>query len=125
MADPQPFLGHYTDLAAFRPEQFNPLGLAQSEHMKLVLVCLEPGQSIPAHEPGVDMALIVIEGEGTLISGDQEQPVRPGSIGFVPAGVRRGVKALTRLIALHTVSPPPTAQDHAQVVAQLSANASA
>jgi mannose-6-phosphate isomerase-like protein (cupin superfamily) len=68
------------------------------------------------------MALVVIEGEGTLISGEREEPIRPGSIGFVPAGVRRGVKATTRLVALHTVSPPPTAQDHAQVVAQLNRN---
>jgi len=119
MTKPEPFLGHYADLAAFRSEHFNPIGLAQSERIKLVLVCLEPGQSIPAHEPSVDMALVVIEGEGTLISGEREEPVRSGSIGFVPAGVKRGVKATTRLIALHTVSPPPTAQDHAQVAAQL------
>ena len=85
----------------------------------MVLVCLEPGQSIPAHEPGVDMALVVIEGQGSLISGDREEPIRAGSIGFVPAGIRRGVKATTRMIVLHTVSPPPSAQDHAQVAAQL------
>ncbi|HLG70047.1 MAG TPA: cupin domain-containing protein [Chloroflexota bacterium] len=119
MANPQPFIGHYSKLSDFRPGHFNPIGLAQSERMKVVLVCLEPGQSIPAHEPGVDMALVVLVGEGTLISGEREEPLRPGSIGFVPAGVRRGVKASTRMIALHTVSPPPTAQDHAQVAAQL------
>jgi len=32
--------------------------------------------------------------------------------------MRRGVKAMTRMIVLHTVSPPPT-RDHAQVAAQL------
>jgi len=119
MTEPQPFLGHYTDLVAFRSEHFNPIGLAESARVKLVLVCLEPGQSIPAHEPSVDMALVVIEGEGTLVSGEREEPIRAGSIGFVPAGMKRGVKATTRLIALHIVSPPPTAQDHAQVAAQL------
>jgi quercetin dioxygenase-like cupin family protein len=119
MAEPEPFLGHYADLAAFRGEHFNPIGLAQSERVKVVLVCLEPGQSIPAHVPAVDMGLVVIEGEGSLISGDREEPIRAGSIGFVPAGMRRGVKAMTRMIVLHTVSPPPSAQDHAQVAAQL------
>jgi quercetin dioxygenase-like cupin family protein len=125
MPETRPFAGHYSDLAAFQEQHFNPIGLAQSERMKLVLVCLEPGQSIPPHEPAVDMALVVIEGEGTLISGEQEQPLGPGSIGFVPAGMRRGVKAATRMIALHTVSPPPTAQDHAQVAAQLEREAAA
>ena len=125
MAESQPFIGHYGDLAAFQSQHFNPIGLAQSDRIKLVLVCLEPGQSIPSHEPAVDMALVVIEGEGTLVSGDKEQPLRPGSIGFVPAGTRRGVKASTRMIALHTVSPPPTAQDHTQVAAQLEQQATA
>ncbi len=119
MADPKPFAGHYSEIAAFSDQHFNPIGLAQSERIKLVLVCLEPGQSIPAHEPGVDMALVVIDGEGTLTSGHDEVLLRPGSIGFVPAGMRRGVKATTRMVALHTVSPPPTVQDHAQVAAQL------
>ncbi|MHB8620010.1 MAG: cupin domain-containing protein [Chloroflexota bacterium] len=105
MTEPQPFVGHYADLVEFRAEHFNPISLAESERIKLVLVCLEPGQSIPAHVPGVDMALVVIEGEGTLISGEREEPIRPGSIGFVPAGVKRGVKAATRLVALHTVQP--------------------
>ena len=115
----EPIVAHYSQHVAFRPEQFNPIGLAGSERVKLVLACLEPGQSIPAHEPAVDMALVVIEGEGVLVAGDREEPIRPGSIGFVPAGCRRGVRATTRLVALHTVSPPPTAQDHAQVAAQL------
>jgi quercetin dioxygenase-like cupin family protein len=119
VADPHPFIGHYAESAAFRDPHFNPIGLAESSRLKLVLACLEPGQSIPPHEPGVDLALVVLEGEGTLISGEREEPIRPGSIGFVPAGVRRGIKAATRMIALHTVSPPPTAQDHAQVAAQL------
>jgi quercetin dioxygenase-like cupin family protein len=115
----EPVVTHYSEHAAFRPEHFNPIGLGGSERVKLVLVCLEPGQSIPVHEPSVDMALVVIEGEGVLVAGDREEPVRPGSIGFVPAGCRRGVRATTRMVALHTVSPPPTAQDHAQVAAQL------
>src|SRR6185437_4275782 len=102
MAEPAPFLGHYADLAAFRGEHFNPIGLVESERVKVVLVCLEPGQSIPAHEPVVDMVLIVIQGEGSLVSGEREEPIRPGSIAFVPAGMRRGVKAMTRMIVLHT-----------------------
>jgi quercetin dioxygenase-like cupin family protein len=125
MIEPKPFLGHYADLAAFQSSHFNPIGLAGSDRVKLVLACLEPGQSIPAHEPSVDMALVVLEGEGVLICGDHEEPIRAGSIGFVPGGMRRGVKATTRLVALHTVSPPPTAQDHAQVAAQLKQAATA
>ena len=87
--------------------------------MKVVLTCLEPGQFIPVHRPSVDMLLIVLEGEGQLIAGDQQEAAGPGTVVFVPAGEARGVKAATRLVALHAVSPPPTEKDHVEVMARL------
>jgi quercetin dioxygenase-like cupin family protein len=57
-------LGSYRDAIAFRPERFNPVLVAGGEHMKAVLTCLEPGQFIPVHRPGVDTALILLEGNG-------------------------------------------------------------
>ena len=93
--------------------------LAAGAHVKAVLTCLEPGQFIPAHRPGVDMLLIVLEGEGQLIAGDQQEAAGPGTVVFVPAGEARGVKATSRLVALHIVSPPPTEKDHAEVMARL------
>lgn len=109
----------YRDLIKFRPETFNPVMLAAGAHMKAVLTCLEPGQFIPVHRPGVDMLLIVLEGEGQVIAGDQQAAAGPGTVVFVPAGEARGVKAATRLVALHVVSPPPTEKDHAEVMARL------
>jgi quercetin dioxygenase-like cupin family protein len=42
--------------AAFKPERFNPVVLAETQRVTVILVCLEPGQFIPVHRPGVDMA---------------------------------------------------------------------
>jgi len=53
-------LGSYRDAIAFRPERFNPVLVASGSHMKAVLTCLEPGQFIPVHHPGIDMLLIVL-----------------------------------------------------------------
>src|SRR5262249_60537600 len=100
------FRNSYRDSITFRPEKFNPVPLADSAHRKALLSCLEPGQFIQAHQPGVDMLLIVLEGEGQLIAGDQQEAAGPGTIFFVPAGEARGVKATSRLVALHIVSPP-------------------
>jgi|ERR1039457_3316880 quercetin dioxygenase-like cupin family protein len=113
------FRNSYRDLIAFRPEKFNPVPIAAGAHMKVVLTCLEPGQFIPVHRPSVDMLLIVLEGEGQLIAGDQQEAAGPGTVVFVPAGEARGVKAATRLVALHAVSPPPTEKDHVEVMARL------
>jgi quercetin dioxygenase-like cupin family protein len=112
-------LGSYLDAIAFRPERFNPVLVAAGAHMKAVLTCLEPGQFIPVHRPGVDMVLIVLEGDGHVVAGELQEAVRSGAVIFVPAGEARGVKAETRLVALHVVGPPPTEKDHFEVMAKL------
>src|SRR5215472_16653277 len=90
----------------------------QSSH-EVVLTCLEPGQFIPVHNPGVDMMLVVLEGEGHAIAGHVKQAVRPGSVIFAHAGEARGAKADSRLVALHVVSPPPAETDHVEMMAKL------
>lgn len=109
----------YHAAAAFRSEGFSPVLLGQTDRVKVVLTCFEPGQFIPVHSPGIDMTLVVLEGEGTVVAGDQEADVGPGAIVIVPAGSARGIKATRRLVAVHLVSPPPTEADHAQVQAGL------
>lgn len=112
-------LSSYRDMVAFRPEKFNPIVIAGTSYMRAVLTCLEPGQFIPVHRPGVDMLLLVLEGEGRLVAGEQEDAAGPGTAVFVPAGEARGLKAQTRIVALHVVSPPPTDADHVEVAARL------
>lgn len=109
----------YKNAAAFKPERFNPVVLAENQRVKVILVCLEPGQFIPVHSPQVDMVLVILEGEGMLVAGEREEVVRSGAVAFVPAGENRGLKAQTRLLALHVVTPPPTQADHAGVAAGL------
>jgi quercetin dioxygenase-like cupin family protein len=112
-------LASYRDGIAFRPERFNPVLVAAGSHMKAVLTCLEPGQFIPVHRPGVDMVLVVLEGDGQIVAGDAETPVQTGAVIFVPAGEARGLKAGTRLVALHVVGPPPSEKDHVEVMSKL------
>jgi quercetin dioxygenase-like cupin family protein len=112
-------LGSYRDAVAFRPERFNPVLVAAGAHMKVVLTCLELGRFIPVHRPSVDMALLVLEGDGQVVAGDVQEAIHPGTVIFVPAGEARGVKAETRLVALHVVGPPPTEKDHFEVMAML------
>ncbi|MEI2691969.1 MAG: cupin domain-containing protein [Anaerolineae bacterium] len=111
----------YRDAVDFSPAQFNPITLAGNERAKVILACLEPGQFIPVHQPGVDLTLIVLEGEAQVVAGEREETLHAGAIVFVPAGQRRGIKAETRLVLLHVVTPPPTMEDHSQVMAGLQA----
>ncbi len=109
----------YRGAAVFQDGRFSPVALGQTDRVKVVLTCFEPDQFIPVHSPGIDMTLVVLEGEGTVVAGDQEAEVGPGAIVIVPAGSARGVRARTRLVAVHLVSPPPTEADHTEVQAGL------
>ena len=100
------------DARRCRPEAFTPVPLAEGTHLKALLVCFLPGQRIPVHAPGIDLAIFVLEGEGTLVSDGDEIPLKPGAMAFVPAGTSRGITATTHLTAYQVVSPPPTDADH-------------
>lgn len=113
------FWSSYQDLAAFRPERFNAVGLAGNQRAKALLACFEPGQFIPVHRPGVDVTLVVLEGRGQLVAGERETHIGPGAVAFIPAGEARGILAETRLVLLNVVTPPPTDADHAEVAVGL------
>ena len=104
---------------AFRPERFNPIELARTPNTKVVLACFESGQFIPVHRPGVDLVLLVLEGSGRFADDAGEHPLEAGSLAFVPAGGQRGIRADTRMVVLHVVTPPPTEADHQGVAAGL------
>lgn len=100
------------DARRCRAEGFTPVPLADGAHLRALLVCFQPGQTIPVHAPGIDLAVLVLEGEGTLVSEGDDIPLTPGTMAFVPAGQSRGITATTRMTAYQVVSPPPTDADH-------------
>jgi quercetin dioxygenase-like cupin family protein len=107
-------------LSAFEPARFHAQALAQTPHSKTMLVCLEPGQSIPVHHPRSDLTLLILEGQATLVSGEEElAQAGPGAVMIAQAGQARGIKADERTMALVVVSPPPTPEDHREVAEHL------
>jgi quercetin dioxygenase-like cupin family protein len=105
----------YRDRAKFGPDRFHAEVVFSTENQKAVLACFQPGQFIPVHTPGVDLTLVVLEGEGRVVAGEQEIGVAPGQVVTIPAGIKRGVFAKTQMVALHVVSPPPSEADHQEV----------
>lgn len=113
-------IADYRDRVRFEPQRFTPVPLAESARTRALLVCLEPGQFIPVHEPNVDVTFVILEGSGEIVAGTgPETPVGAGAVSFIPAGEARGLRATERLVALHVVSPPPTAADHTKVTVGL------
>ncbi len=113
------FVQSYEQRAAFRPDKFNPVLIAENERVRVIEACFEPGEFIPVHQPTVDLTLVVLKGTGTLIADGQEHPLAPGTLAFIPGGESRGIRAETRLVLLHVVTPPPNEADHIQVASGL------
>ena len=114
-ASTHPLVGRALDLAEFAADGFGRRILFGNDRLRVVLAAFEPGQEIPIHTPGVDLVMSILDGVGEVRAGDQVHSVKAGDVVIVPAGSERGVRARTRLVALHVVSPPPTEADHRRV----------
>lgn len=110
----EPFVARADDLVEFGSESFAAKPLFETERVKVVLVGLSDGQTIPLHEPDVDLTIAVLRGTGEIWAGEAARSVAAGDLAVVPAGATRGVRARGGpLVLLHVVSPPPSAEDHA------------
>lgn len=105
------------DLVKFQPQRFTPTVLSQTAHSRTMVVGLEPGQAIPVHHPGSDITMLVLEGQATLVAGDQDlAQAGPGAMLLAAAGEARGIRAEQRTTVLVVVSPPPTEADHQEIM---------
>lgn len=74
--------------------------LIRSGQTDLVLVCFESGQEIPPHREPYAVQFLVVSGEGVIVSGDDEYPVKAGHLVAVAANGVRGIRCRTRMIIL-------------------------
>ena len=82
------------DLKEFATDKRIRKKVAGSEKIVAEMVCYTPGQVTPNHmHPKQDEIFYVVEGNGAMIVEDEEIPVGPKSVIFVPARVSHGVKA--------------------------------
>lgn len=79
-------------------ERFMPRILKAGPDYKVPLICLDEGQSIPPHASGVGV-FYIISGTGIMTVGEEDAEVMAGNMIFVEEGVKRGIRATTRLTA--------------------------
>ncbi len=81
-------------LVEFSKENFVPKQIHIGETVGAVLLCFEPGQTMPVHpHPGAhEVILYGIEGEGTLVIGEEEKPLKKGALIFCKGEIPIGPK---------------------------------
>ncbi len=88
------------EMAEFSKEGPMKRDLMRSGQTDLVLVCFESGQEIPPHREPYAVQFLVLSGEGTIVSGDEEYQVNMGHFVPVDANEVRGIRCRTRMIIL-------------------------
>ncbi|MBI5559878.1 MAG: cupin domain-containing protein [Deltaproteobacteria bacterium] len=78
--------------------EFTPRILRVRPEYKVPLICMEPGQEIPAHPSGTGI-FYFISGKGVMTVGGKAVEVGAGDMVFAEKGETRGIKATERLTA--------------------------
>lgn len=120
------------DLTEYSPERQVRKKFVQSMTIVSEVACYEPGQMTKMHvHPHQDEIFFCVEGAGAITFEDRDaEPMAPGSVVFVPAGIRHGVSTGggERLVLMFTKGPglpSPKAQRAAETEAQRAAEAAA
>lgn len=80
-------------------EQFRPQILCASPDAKVPMICLEPGQEIPAHPSGTGV-FYVLEGKGIMYLDGEEINLSKGKVVVAPEGSERGVRGIEKLVVV-------------------------
>lgn len=78
--------------------EFMPRILRAKPEYKVPLICMEPGQMIPAHPSGTGI-FYFISGKGIMTIEGADHEVGPGTLIFIEKGESRGIRAVERLVA--------------------------
>jgi quercetin dioxygenase-like cupin family protein len=88
-----------------RPEGPDVATLHESAELKVVLVALDSGQSLPEHS-GPAAAFHILDGQGFVLAGEEEIGVEAGATVIVPTGASRAVRASTPMVFLGNLGDP-------------------
>lgn len=97
-------------LAQWSSEKMGKSTIFRSDRIMVGLNAFEPGQehALHAHE-GMDKIYQVLEGTGTFLLEDREEPMEPGIMLVAPEGVPHGIRNSgdERLLVLAILAPAP------------------
>ena len=88
------------ELKEFSESDFRKKELIVTNSFKLLLICFEPGQSVPPCVMERSTVFYIIEGQGKVLVSDQENRVTAGSLIIIEPDLVRQIKADTHLVVL-------------------------
>lgn len=95
------------DVLQFDSERLRPTLLHNSPRMRVVLFAFQPGQEMAPHTAPSEICFHIVEGEGAVLIGEEEQEVAAGAVVFCPPDVLHGIKARQSMTVLAVIAPSP------------------
>jgi quercetin dioxygenase-like cupin family protein len=89
-----------SDRCRFRPGKLLPELVYGSDRVRVFLLCLEPGQGLPARADSEEMVCCCLEGKAKLTLCDETVSLSAGEIAGADAGMVRGIEAEDRCVVL-------------------------
>ncbi|MBI4295960.1 MAG: cupin domain-containing protein [Chloroflexi bacterium] len=81
--------------------------LYDSDKCRLVLFCLEPGQEISPHTSTSEVVFYGVDGECTVLVGDDTVSLQQQTIVTCPPNLPHGIKTVTRAVVMAVIAPRP------------------
>lgn len=81
--------------------------LHDSEAMRVVTFCLLPGQLIESHVSPREVLMLVVEGRGSFLVGEEEKEARAGAMVVCAPLVPHGIKAVEKMVVVAVIAPRP------------------
>ncbi len=99
---------HIDDIASFSTEKMTVKITHDSMNFRQLLFCFMAGQELPVHSHDVDSEIIfaIMDGEGVLIEDGKEVEVKKGDIVIGQVRIPHGIRAVSDLKVLVTITPP-------------------
>lgn len=101
-------------LKKFSPDARVNQPLLGSKDFVTRMNCYEPGQVTPFHvHPNDDEVIFCVEGRGAITFADRpDEPIEPGSLISLPAGLPHGIRAATdsRMVVIYTTNADYTSE---------------
>ena len=69
------------------PHHVDARGLHENEHVQVVMITLQPGESLKRHVTPVDVCVYILEGEGIVEIGDEQAHVSKDKLVDSPARI--------------------------------------
>lgn len=102
MTEPRttPWVGNLTDMTEYADDGIVSKTVVDEPRVKVVHFAMSAGQSLSEHTASMPASIHVLEGQSSVLLGDERHDAPPGTYIYMPAHLNHAVDAITDMVFL-------------------------